>query len=161
MVSERTHKRFEHLGIGTTIGAAVGVLLLAIALFEGWINIRGVSSETKDSSETGVAITFDSKEFSEDVKQAEQTVNAVAELETSKGRISSLDAENRIMTLETDGDGAVTVYVEEDTDFLSHDNEKLSLDAFSTKDEVAIVYKTNQDNKNIAQKVTKLQSATP
>lgn len=150
-------RRFEEIGIGSTVLTVLVIIGLIVGLWQGWLNVRWVSTDTKESTERGLAVTLDTKEIAEDAAAVEQAASAVAELVTVKGRITEIDSENRVVTLKTPEDEPVTVMIEDSTDLLSTNNQKVSLNEFKNNDQVTVVYKASDENINVARKFMKLE----
>lgn len=158
MDREKFHRRAEQVGIGSTAIAIIFLFVLVIGLWQNWINIRGINTDTEEAREIGFSITLNTEEIAEDARTAEETAGALTELSTVKGKVLDVNLERSTVELLSSGDHKLTLLVEASTDVYSVDDQPVRLDAISKNDEITVVYKTNDRDMNVAQKIRKLEA---
>jgi hypothetical protein len=138
------------------LGAGVALLVLFIvALWSGWISLSLNSNEetVRDGEHETLDLTLslDRTELREDARETAQDVaglgdkaEVLAEMESTKGRLRSVDPQSSQLTIVPEGKPPVVVRVNNSTTYETRDGESGGLDALRAGDYVRVVFQTKK-----------------
>ena len=151
-------RTYERLGVTVTAILVGSLLILAIGFWQNWFTF----SMEEGSGDKAVDLTFsvhpsaiqrDAREVGRQVSQAEQHMEAIAEVQSAEGVVTQVEATGLTLAIRS-GDSSLTFQLAESAEIRVKD-QAATLSQLRVGDQITVVYRV-RDNTNIAEKVTVL-----
>lgn len=155
-------------------------VVIGIGFYQQWWSVNAESDGTADKRTVDLNLTIDTDKASKDLKEAGKATNEAVESagesisnladkareavgnptgDKLKGTVSSVDDQNRSLTIET-GAESVSFVVAEDVDIVDEEANVKTLNNITKGDKITVTY-TEEDGKKIANDIEFIETGEP
>ncbi|MGH7128549.1 MAG: hypothetical protein ACREJB_10280 [Planctomycetaceae bacterium] len=150
MSTSHAKNRTSGLRVGLIVFLVVGLCFLLLGFWRGWFALSADSENAPGPNETDITFTVDEGQIkqdagavTDDLKEARQTVEAVAETESVEGTLTRVDADARVIEVQDADDETLSLRLNE-ASVIEINGKEARVDQLHENDAAMVTYQSNE-----------------